>query len=178
MAARRYTREQVDAILGRALREQHDESGMTHEELVAAAKEVGVSAEQIERAARDVKDGQEIEQRVAVHMRKRWRAFGTHLVSYLLVMAFLGFVNFMTTGYPWVVWPAAGWGLGLAFHLLGLLSGDPEKIERKIRKREQKRVRAFHADSGVRVQVQEERQPLAEDDDDEAEGYAAERRRK
>jgi hypothetical protein len=79
----------------------------------------------------------------------------------------------MTTGYPWVVWPAAGWGLGLAFHLLGLLSGDPEKIERKIRKREQKRVRAFHADSGVRVSVRDE-EPLEADD----EGYAALKRRK
>lgn len=170
--ARRYTREEVDAILGRALRAQHDEGGMTHEELVAAAKEIGVTADQIDAAARDVGDGHEIEKRVATHMRRRWRGFATHLTSYLLVMAFLGFVNFMTTGYPWVVWPAAGWGLGLAFHVMGLLSGDPEKIEQKIRKREQKRVRA---ESAIRVSVPE--QPREEDEEDR-DSYAVERRRK
>lgn len=172
---RRYTREEVDAILGRALREQHDEGGMTHDELVTAAKEIGVSADQIERAAKHVGTERELDQRVAKYMRARWRAFGTHVASYMLVMAFLAIANWMTTSYLWVVWPAAGWGLGLAFHLVGLLSGDPEKIERKVRKRERKRIRELSTDAGVRVRVREERLALEEDEDD---GYAVERRRK
>lgn len=174
MAERRYSREEVDAILGRALREQHDEGGMTHEELVSAAKEIGVTPEQIDRAAKHVGTEKELDQRVAKYMRSRWRAFGTHVASYLIVMVFLAIANWMTTSYPWIVWPAAGWGVGLAFHLVGLLSGDPEKIERKIRKRERKRIRQFDTDGGVRIKVVDER-PLEEEDDD---GYAVERRRK
>ena len=177
MADRRYTREEVDAILGRALREQHDEGGMTHEELVSAAKEIGVSADQIERAAKHVGTERELDQRVAKYMRARWRAFGTHFASYVLVMAFLALANWMTTSYPWIVWPAAGWGLGLAFHLVGLLSGDPEKIERKVRKRERRRIREFDTQAGVRIKVATERTPL-EEDEDEDDGYAVERRRK
>lgn len=44
--------------------------------------------------------------------------FYTHLVSYLGVIAFLAFVNIMTTGYPWFVWPALGWGVGLFAHYM------------------------------------------------------------
>ncbi len=166
MADRRYSREEVDAILGRALRAQHDETGLTHEELVAAAKEVGVSSDQIEHAATDVLDGREIEQKVSAHMKRRWRGFAWHLAPYLLVMAFLVFVNVMTTSYPWVLWPAAGWGLGLAMHAMGLLMGDPEKIARKIRKREQRRVRdRVRVGRDVRVKVEEDA------DEQESEAY-------
>jgi len=54
--------------------------------------------------------------------RRRARAevaFYGHLQSYLGVMAFLAFVNAMTTWYPWFLWPAGAWGLGLFFHYMG-----------------------------------------------------------
>ena len=47
----------------------------------------------------------------------KWRNFAKHLVPYLFVIGMLGIINFMTTDYPWVIWPALGWGVGLAIHL-------------------------------------------------------------
>lgn len=140
MADRRYTREEVDAILGRALSANKDDAGgMSHDELVAAAREVGVEPGAIERAAHEVMEGRRLEQEVADYKRRQWKGFVSHLASYVLVIAFLVFVNFMTASTLWVLWPAAGWGLGLAFHLLGLLTMDPEKVRRKVERRAERR---------------------------------------
>jgi signal transduction histidine kinase len=46
--------------------------------------------------------------------------FYMHLLSYLGVMAFLAFINIMTTGYPWFLWPALGWGIGLFAHYMAV----------------------------------------------------------
>jgi signal transduction histidine kinase len=46
--------------------------------------------------------------------------FYSHLMSYLGVMAFLALVNLLTTRYPWFVWPAVGWGIGLFAHYMAV----------------------------------------------------------
>jgi signal transduction histidine kinase len=51
--------------------------------------------------------------------RKRAAAeagFYVHLMWYGVVIGFLFIINLMTTGYPWFIWPALGWGFGLASH--------------------------------------------------------------
>jgi signal transduction histidine kinase len=63
------------------------------------------------------------EQRVLKRARRRAAAeaaFYTHLMSYLGVMAFLALTNLMTTSYPWFVWPALGWGIGLFAHYMAI----------------------------------------------------------
>lgn len=50
------------------------------------------------------------------HVRKV-KGFYIHLTQYLIVMPILAMINL--TGYPsywWFVWPALGWGLGVAAH--------------------------------------------------------------
>ena len=37
---------------------------------------------------------------------KNLKGFYSHLLTYVLVMAFLVFVNLTTTDHPWVIWPA------------------------------------------------------------------------
>lgn len=45
--------------------------------------------------------------------------FRTHLVAYLVVNTALWAIWYFTSrGYPWPVWPMAGWGIGLVFHYL------------------------------------------------------------
>ncbi|HVM97582.1 MAG TPA: HAMP domain-containing sensor histidine kinase [Candidatus Acidoferrales bacterium] len=61
----------------------------------------------------------------AILLRARRRAaaevgFYAHLMSYLGVMAFLALVNLFTTSYPWFVWPALGWGIGLFSHYMAV----------------------------------------------------------
>ncbi|OFV89008.1 MAG: hypothetical protein A3J75_01485 [Acidobacteria bacterium RBG_16_68_9] len=62
---------------------------------------------------------------IEVLRRARRRAaaelsFYWHLMIYLGVIAFLALVNLMTTGYPWFLWPAIGWGIGLFFHYMAV----------------------------------------------------------
>jgi signal transduction histidine kinase len=69
-------------------------------------KEALTAEEQIQRRAR---------RRAAAEV-----GFYAHLQSYLGIIAFLALINVFTTWYPWFIWPALGWGLGLFFHYMGV----------------------------------------------------------
>ena len=56
------------------------------------------------------------------------RAFYRHLCSYLYVIGILALVNYLyTPAYPWVVWPAAGWGLGIALQAVDVFCGGDQR---------------------------------------------------
>ena len=42
----------------------------------------------------------------------------SHLLWYLGSVALLALTNLLTTSYPWFVWPALGWGVGLFSHYM------------------------------------------------------------
>ena len=70
-------------------------------------------------------DGGPLQAEIDLLKRARRRAaaefsFYWHLMSYLGVIAFLALVNLMTTTYPWFIWPAIGWGIGLFFHYMAV----------------------------------------------------------
>src|SRR5207249_11633200 len=46
--------------------------------------------------------------------------FYAHLMSYLGVIPFLALINLFTTRYPWFIWPAFGWGIGLFSHWMAV----------------------------------------------------------
>ncbi len=57
----------------------------------------------------------------------RWKPFLKHLSSYVIVIGGLALLNWLTSpGAWWVVWPAVGWGIGLAFDLRRTLLGEEE----------------------------------------------------
>lgn len=68
-------------------------------------------------------------------------SFYGHLMSYLGVIAFLALVNAFTTWYPWFLWPALGWGIGLFSHYMAVFGSraikqhffDPA-VEREVRR--------------------------------------------
>jgi hypothetical protein len=113
---RRYTDQQARAIFERALRVEAD-GRMGHEELVAAAAEVGLSREAVERAVDELERAQaEREAKAAILGRRRRRLFN-HLVPFVAINAFLFLVNWLTTpGTWWCLFPLFGWGLLLFFH--------------------------------------------------------------
>jgi hypothetical protein len=54
-----------------------------------------------------------------------------HAAVYVAVNAFLALVQSQTTPqYAWALWPAAGWGLGLAIHAAVVLLGNSGARER------------------------------------------------
>ncbi len=83
-----------------------------------------------------------------IKAKKRVKAkkdFYQHLMSYAIVNLFLFALNLFTSpGYLWFVFPMLGWGIGLAFHYVGvfgipgfdILSKEWEEreVERELRR--------------------------------------------
>ncbi|MDH7447091.1 2TM domain-containing protein [Aquimarina sp. 2201CG14-23] len=71
---------------------------------------------------------------------KKMKEFYGSLVAYCIVIPFLIFINYRTTGFnlPWVIFPIAGWGLGLIFHYAEAFDHHPifgkDWEKKKIRK--------------------------------------------
>jgi hypothetical protein len=63
----------------------------------------------------------------------KWRGFLAHLGPYVIVIGMLGLLNLLTDpgGYLWFLWPALAWGVGLAFHLRGIILGELTHLSEK-----------------------------------------------
>ncbi len=44
------------------------------------------------------------------------KSFYSHVIVYVSVMSLLVLLNYNTTDFPWVLFPALGWGIGLLGH--------------------------------------------------------------
>ena len=121
---KRYSDREVRRILERALLAEQD-GGLSHEEVVAAALEVGVSREAVERAIQETEsERKELAVRNAVLERRR-RHFVAHLMPFLAVNAFLMLLNLLVSpGDWWFLFPLLGWGLGLFFHAWSAFSSQ------------------------------------------------------
>jgi hypothetical protein len=142
MAGRVYSKEEAEAILARAIELQVHQGATSHDDLVAAAKEVGVSAATIERAASEVLVRKRDDAEMRELRARQWRGLYAHLVPYLMVNALLAFLNFETGGFPWVIIVLLGWGIGLASHLVAVALPDQQKLRRRLerdRAREERR---------------------------------------
>ena len=65
------------------------------------------------------------------------KGFYSNLTSYLIVLPILVYVNFRTSDFPWVIFPALGWGFGVVVHGMEAYGYNPfmgkNWEERKIR---------------------------------------------
>lgn len=44
------------------------------------------------------------------------RGFYHHLFIYLIFVPFFIWLNIISTGFPWAIFPIVGWGIGVACH--------------------------------------------------------------
>lgn len=63
-------------------------------------------------------------------LSSRWRNFFQHLGPYVIVIGALALLNWMTSDYPWFLWPALAWGVGLAFHFTEVLMQENAALQR------------------------------------------------
>ena len=181
MADRVYTRDEAEAILARAIELQVHQGATSHADLLASAKEVGVPASAIERAATEVLSRRRDDAALREVRARQWRGFLAHLVPYVTVNALLGFINLMTGHFPWVVIVLLGWGIGLGSHLLAVAMPDQRSLRRQLereRARDARRarkgpLRSRVEDSGIAVRVASEEG--APDEDAAEEESSAER---
>lgn len=152
MTERRYSRDEVDAILGRAVERERTADDLSQEQLVAVAAEVGVSASSIERAINEIASERRDSDALAQLRRDAWRGFFAHLIPYLCVNGLLVLLNLLTTQFPWAIFPILGWGIGIFSHLLAVAMPNRERLERRLeRKRERERERARRLEAKRRV---------------------------
>jgi sensor histidine kinase YesM len=66
------------------------------------------------------------------------KGFYGNVISYCVVLPVLAIVNYYTTSFPWVLFPAVGWGFGVAIHGMEVFGYNPllgkNWEERKIQK--------------------------------------------
>lgn len=131
-----YTRDEVKEILGRALERQHAQGdAVTHDELAAVAREMGVSPEALATAAAGVREERAVEAEVARVVAGRRRGFSAHLMAFVMVNALLAVGNVMAGGPLWFVLVALGWGIGLAFHARAAYAPHRERLVARARRR-------------------------------------------
>jgi hypothetical protein len=137
-----YTRREADEILRRALAVQPAE-GINHDDLVAAAREVGIPGEAIEAAAQQLGEDRRISERAALIRRRRRLAFLRHLLIYLVVNAGIFFVDHADGGAYWFQYPLIIWGVILAAGGIAQLAPDQRSLARRAeRELERERRRA------------------------------------
>jgi hypothetical protein len=74
---------------------------------------------------------------LARRIAQRKVGFIRHAVVYLLVMAGLAIINNATWGgYQWWLWPAFGWGIGVASHFLSAFLYQSGSLVERVAKRE------------------------------------------
>jgi hypothetical protein len=141
---RTYSREEADEILRRALLQQAGD-GISHDDLVAAAREVGIPDGAIEEAASQLGEHRQVKDRVELIRRQKRRGFGKHLLSYLIANGGIFLFDFFDGG-PWffqyvlIVW-------GIILLLLGIRQLAPEeaglvrRAERELEKEQRKLAR-------------------------------------
>ena len=135
-----YTRDEVEEILRRALETQPLET-LSHEDLVAAAVEAGIDAEDVEAAARQIEEEREVrleEDRIVDWRRKR---FLQSVYTYVVVNTGLFVIDVMSGPGWWVQWVLAGWGIALALGAKRSLLPDRAGLRARARRRIARRKR-------------------------------------
>jgi hypothetical protein len=149
-----YSREEMDAILKRAIeRQQAKADGIGHEELVAAAGEVGIPREEVEAAARDLaaekakapKPEPELAPVAMTDGRRREiRRFFRRAAGFGVLTLFFYFLSGGGRD-GWWIWAAMGFGVSLAMNAIKIAFGEDDGDERggarKPSRRERRRMR-------------------------------------
>ena len=141
---RRYDEVDVAAIVKRALMARGTHDTITHEDLIEIARHSGLTREQLEEAIEmEAREG-DMDRARDLWIARRRAKFNRHLRSYVIVIGALLLMNLMTRGYPWVLWPMIGWGIGLAFDASDTFFASAERINRGARRiLKRGKVRAF-----------------------------------
>lgn len=176
MADRTYTREEMEEIFRRAAEhtafQTEGADAIRYDDLVTAAREVGIDAKSVEEVARKVEAERgalakklDDEAVVAHELSERRHRARRSLLTYVIVSAFLVALDWMTPGGPWAQYVALVWGLfvalGFGRSMLAPSHADRERIlgreqkKRAKREREERRQRAAH-EMKQRLQAQQE----------------------
>jgi len=118
---REYSTDEAGVIMRLALERQGPEGRISHDELLETAREIGVSAEDIEEAVAEEARIRQAKAEIVTRRRQLKRQFIANLVAFVVVNAALFIVDRLTTGGTWFYWPLLVWGVAVAVHAAVLL---------------------------------------------------------
>jgi hypothetical protein len=119
MSQRFYSDEEAEAILLTA--SQKSQVGVSRENLLRTAAELGITPEEVDAAEQVLKVQKEEQEDTTLRKafgRHMAREFYEHLTAYVIVNSFLVLLDFATiewTRLHWCFFPIIGWGIGIAF---------------------------------------------------------------
>lgn len=126
--ARSYSDDELAAILRRALEKQAAEGGgFGHDDLIAAAREVGLDDAAVEQAIRELSHERSLADIAGAIKKRRREKWLRHLITYLAVVGGLLGMHFFAGAGAWVFYVAFGWGIGLALDTYGKLRAPTDQ---------------------------------------------------
>lgn len=143
---RSYTDEEVEAIFRRALeRQAAGEGGFAHDELIAAAHEVGLDEDAIARTVKELEaERADLDVHATVRRRQRER-WVSHLAAYVAIAGSLLALHALGLVAAWAIAFAIVWGSMLALHTFSLARGPSEAALGKERRKRARRARRQEA---------------------------------
>ena len=136
-ASQQYTQDEVNRIIRRALKIKIEDT-ISHQDLLATAREIGIDPKILEAAIEQEKQESKKEQTRRTRLKHRKTAFYSHLSSYLIMTAVLLLINIFTPGPWWFQWAVLGWGIGLAFHFKAIFFPHVKRFEKARRSKHHK----------------------------------------
>ncbi len=133
----------MEEILRRAAERTHaQEDAVRHDDLVAAAREVGIDEKAIDDVVEELGGEQETSAIVAQHVQTERSRFWRRASTFAIVTTFLAAIDVLTPGGPWVQWVLLVWGFVLAFSARrAFLPPSSDRVERLVRASRKKRER-------------------------------------
>jgi len=141
MPERIYTDAQVREILRRAVERGTDAGGLGHDDLMAAAGEVGIAPEAVETAITELEAEGELQEELAKLRSERRHDLASHFATWAIVNAGLFGIDWATGGGWWFYWPLGSWGIFLLLRLKGEVFAKPAEDRRTAERRMELRQR-------------------------------------
>jgi hypothetical protein len=137
----RFPREEIGDIIDLAARlddlvDDPTDLGLTLEELVSVAGEVGISRQAVERAVLDQRRQRKADDREAKKRVRRRMRFVRHVLAYVLVVSALFLIDVLNGGGWWFFYIAALWGALLAIQGMRFLTRRKGPLEKAMLERE------------------------------------------
>jgi hypothetical protein len=152
MDSKKFTTEEMQAILQRAIERRSRLGEISYSDLSATAQELGIDEKELELAIREHLSGGGIEEARKQWLRNRKKKFYEHLRTYIIINSFLAGLNFFIGGGLWFIYPLLGWGIGLTFDAMSTFWPDENHVERGaqrlLRKQQSPKKHEFSINSG------------------------------
>ncbi len=132
---RRFPRDEVGEIIDLAARlddlvQDPSDQGLTLEQLVHVADEVGISRRAVERAVADEGKRRSADERDARKRVRRRMRFVRHAMVYALVVSALLLIDVLNGGGWWFFYVAALWGAILAIQAMRFMTRKKGPLEK------------------------------------------------